>query len=113
MSIKKRPPTIIERIDAYLASGGLVNPELANHEAVRDLLIAARNQLNIDEAELKRVHALPDLEWIQARAKLMQHLASICRIAESESIRVIAAEMVKDLDKATLYFKRLRDGTRS
>jgi hypothetical protein len=30
------------RITAYLAGGGLWNPELANHDAVRDLLIDAR-----------------------------------------------------------------------
>lgn len=38
-----------DRITAYLASGGLFNPELANHDAVRDLLIDARKR--IDELE--------------------------------------------------------------
>lgn len=33
---------IVERITAYLIGGGLFNPELANHDAVRDLLIDAR-----------------------------------------------------------------------
>lgn len=36
---------IVERITAYLAGGGLFNPELANHDAVRDLLIDARAAL--------------------------------------------------------------------
>jgi hypothetical protein len=34
-----------ERIAAYLSGGGLFNPELANHEAVRDLLIDCRAAL--------------------------------------------------------------------
>jgi hypothetical protein len=41
---------VSERITAYLSSGGLFNPELADHNAVRDLLIDARAAL---EAWLK------------------------------------------------------------
>lgn len=37
--------SVVERITAYLAGGGLFNPELANHDAVRDLLIDARDAL--------------------------------------------------------------------
>ena len=33
---------LIGRITEYLAGGGLFNPELANHDAVRELLIDAR-----------------------------------------------------------------------
>lgn len=36
---------LIARLTAYLASGGLFNPELANHEAVRDLIIDCRDAL--------------------------------------------------------------------
>lgn len=36
---------LAERITAYLSGGGLFNPELANHEAVRDLLIDCRDAL--------------------------------------------------------------------
>jgi hypothetical protein len=35
-----------ERITAYLSGGGLFNPELANHDAVRDLLIECRAVLS-------------------------------------------------------------------
>lgn len=34
------------RITNYLALGGLFNPELADHNAVRDLLIDIREHLN-------------------------------------------------------------------
>lgn len=40
------PRTVRDRITAYLVGGGLFNPELANHDAVRDLLIDARDALN-------------------------------------------------------------------
>ena len=37
---------LIKRITAYLFNGGMFNPELANHIAVRDLLIECREVLN-------------------------------------------------------------------
>ena len=37
---------LINRITDYLAMGGLFNPELANHLAVRDLLMECREVLN-------------------------------------------------------------------
>jgi hypothetical protein len=37
---------LVNRITDYLAMGGLFNPELANHTAVRDLLIECRKALN-------------------------------------------------------------------
>ena len=36
---------LADRITEYLAIGGLFNPELANHAAVRDLLIDIRQHL--------------------------------------------------------------------
>jgi hypothetical protein len=36
---------LTSRITAYLSGGGLFNPELANHDAVRDLLIDCRTAL--------------------------------------------------------------------
>ena len=38
-----------DRITAYLSAGGLFNPELANQEAVRDLLIDCRDFLSQPE----------------------------------------------------------------
>ncbi len=37
---------LVEEITYYLCAGGLFNPELANHEVVRDLLIKTRDYLN-------------------------------------------------------------------
>ncbi len=53
--LKAQPPAsrrsmaneVVDRITSYLASGGLFNPELMDHEAVRDLLIDARAQLAV------------------------------------------------------------------
>lgn len=43
--------SVVDRINEYLQLGGLFNPELANHQAVRDLLIDCRN--HIRELEMK------------------------------------------------------------
>ena len=44
--MNERAQELIDRITGYLASGGLFNPEFADHEAVRDLLIDCREVLN-------------------------------------------------------------------
>jgi hypothetical protein len=36
---------LYHRIQDYLSSGGLVNPELMDHDKVRDLLVDCRNNL--------------------------------------------------------------------
>ena len=46
MEINNRTQYLIDSITAYLSLGGLFNPELANHIAVRDLLIECREVLN-------------------------------------------------------------------
>jgi hypothetical protein len=38
-------PTVNERITEYLTNGGLFNPELMDHNAVRDLLMDARTEI--------------------------------------------------------------------
>lgn len=96
------------RIGEYLSSGGLFNPELADHEAVRDLLMACRDELTNQDEELKRVHKLPDLEWIKCKANIMQRLATIRRSdAGNEIMHDEITEIVRDLDKGTLYVKRI------
>ena len=37
---------LIQRITEYLASGGLFNPEVMNHDQVRDLMIDLREFLS-------------------------------------------------------------------
>lgn len=36
---------LVARINSYLSFGGLFNPELANHDAVRDLLMDVRDAI--------------------------------------------------------------------
>ena len=47
---------LIQRITNYLAAGGLVNPELMDHEKVRYLLIDCRDELAKPEQE-------PEVRW--------------------------------------------------
>lgn len=49
---------LILRITDYLTGGGLFNPEMADHDAVRDLLIDCRNKLDQYEQELDRIRKL-------------------------------------------------------
>lgn len=44
--MSERTKELIDAITAYLCGGGLFNPELADHNAVRDLLIECRDVLN-------------------------------------------------------------------
>ena len=44
---------LTQRITDYLTGGGLFNPEMANHEAVRDLLIDCRDELTKFEPPFK------------------------------------------------------------
>jgi hypothetical protein len=44
--MNERVKELSDRITAYLFDGGLFNPELANHLAVRDLLMECREVLN-------------------------------------------------------------------
>jgi hypothetical protein len=46
--------TLIDRINAYLQGGGLFNPEMANHDAVRDLLMDCRKALMDAQPRCKR-----------------------------------------------------------
>lgn len=74
-----------ERITAYLASGGLFNPELANHEAVRDLMMDARDELaeamqscdvlNADANKWKARAENAEHELAEARAEIDRKLS--------------------------------------
>ena len=44
--MNERIKELSDRITDYLSMGGLFNPELANHFAVRDLLMECREILN-------------------------------------------------------------------
>ena len=44
--MNERIKELSDRITEYLFNGGLFNPELANHIAVRDLLMECREALN-------------------------------------------------------------------
>lgn len=67
----------LERISGYLSSGGLFNPELANHDAVRDLIIDCRDRISELEAALKPFSgAAEDLDCIDDRflsSNIWQH----------------------------------------
>ncbi len=66
--------TPIDRITAYLSGGGLFNPEYANHDAVRDLLIDCRDTLAAQRTALlycyeKLQPMQPFEDWVREIAK--------------------------------------------
>jgi BMFP domain-containing protein YqiC len=53
----------VSRINEYLCVGGFFNPEIVNvqqHEAVRDTLIQARDELNAANERIKRLEEALD-----------------------------------------------------
>jgi hypothetical protein len=38
--------SVVEKIEQYLSNGGLFNPELMDHQAVRDMIIEARDVIS-------------------------------------------------------------------
>lgn len=48
----------IDRIDRYLVSGGLFNPELANHDNVRDLLLTLRDEFVMANEEIAHYESI-------------------------------------------------------
>ena len=66
---------LVEQITLYLSNGGLFNPELANHVAVRDLLIQCKEALEQTEQEhFALKHRIAELEGavIGLQAQLAQ-----------------------------------------
>jgi hypothetical protein len=57
---------LVERITEYLTLGGLFNPEMADHNAVRDLLIDCRAALALPEEE----------EWTDAEKMTPEEVAA-------------------------------------
>lgn len=54
------PKVLAARITEYLSLGGLFNPEMANHDAVRDLLIDCRAALSSPEQGSEAVSVPPE-----------------------------------------------------
>lgn len=46
---------ILERIKNYLGSGGLFNPELMEHEKVRDLIMDCRDEIQKRDTEIDKL----------------------------------------------------------
>lgn len=73
---KPVPPSpdadLVARATAYLTGGGLFNPELANHDAVRDLIIDCRDALK--RLTRERDEALAECERLRALVEAADHL---------------------------------------
>jgi hypothetical protein len=57
---------IVDTIQSYLGNGGLFNPELMEHEKVRDMVLETRDGI----IRLRQQLAKPVVEWISCKDKL-------------------------------------------
>lgn len=55
MTVATERDEVLDRISSYLAGGGVFNPELANHAAVRDLIVMCGNRIRADAIEKNRL----------------------------------------------------------
>lgn len=63
-------PTCRERINNYLGNGGLFNPELMEHQKVRDLLLDCREEIMDLQRARDRYHADRDIwKWRAEKAE--------------------------------------------
>ena len=89
------------RITAYLSGGGLFNPELANHDAVRDLLIDCRAALaSGDEVEQLRADKRYNHDCLNRIARAVDALGET-----SETV----AGRVEQLRKDANRYRYMRD----
>lgn len=63
-------PTLVEHIDVYLQLGGLHNPELMEHDKVRDLLIKCREEL-VTVRERVREELLSEMAFVVLSASTL------------------------------------------
>ena len=106
---------LVDRVTAYLAGGGLFNPELASHENVRDLLIgcrdtiatltagrdaalfAARNGKSLAEGALEEVR------------KICREVGSPVQAFIDDDVRCAIATLIAERDEARALIGRLQD----
>lgn len=84
---RESPTDVAQRIGDYLYSGGLFNPELARHYAVRDLLIDARHELFSLSAERDAAYTRGEAAGLRAHERAAHSAALAEKDAESDTLR--------------------------
>lgn len=84
---------ITDRITEYLAAGGLFNPEMMEHEKVRDLLMDARG-------ELEELEAIREYLWPNQTGLSNHHRSALLAIKARE--RLSQSTVLKAIKKEAL-----------
>jgi hypothetical protein len=87
-----------QRITDYLSSGGLFNPELMEHDKVRELLIDCRVVL---AAERERILAY-QAQIRETNGKLMETRSALAAEREKRKLLVDALEQITNTDDCTV-----------
>lgn len=106
----------LERIKSYLLNGGLVNPELMEHEKVRDLLMSCRDEIELLRAansDVRRIAlerddtdkvvaavALGSAAWLRSEADTREKMLHIFGSIDPEGERETKREILGLRDAA-------------
>lgn len=101
---------VTDGIRDYLASGGLFNPELMDHQRVRDLIIECRDEierLREERAEVYAKYQLDRAELLTEIERLREDNTKIHGWFDTEAQR--AGQLKRKLNIAEAKIKRLRE----
>lgn len=95
---------LAQRITDYLTGGGLFNPEQANHDAVRDLLIDCRGELGRLRAENREVaqkiienDQVGAVKWAQGLVTTLDEDMHVTSLAQGTAAEPLTYEQIADL----------------
>lgn len=95
---------IVERCSNYLSSGGLFNPELADHNAVRDLVINCRDEIERLREDLDLTQKIARIE-IDAKIRYAWALSEIIRLKPDEEFGAVPIETAQRIASEALKWK--------
>lgn len=100
---------ILDKIENYLGSGGLFNPELVEHEKVRDLIMDCRDEIQKRDAEIDKWSGMYDV--ILRREQVKDAEIENLRTIKSNQSDVIDSKSnkIKERDAEIVKLKKVSD----
>lgn len=100
---------LLEQIGGYLDTGGLFNPELMEHDKVRDLIMDCRSEIERLRAALAEARELLEpLNRIRKRCVLYKHghLRPLLAGDIAPNSAIDAKLLISHLDRASAWLER-------
>jgi hypothetical protein len=99
---------LVRRINNYLGNGGLFNPEMMEHDKVRDLLLACRDYLSGFDVNLDKLKK--DYAIVCQRERIEAQLACDLRTTQDQVIERCAQAIRDKWPEAAETLRRHVDG---